>query len=181
MNVYDFIVKDKDDNEFSLKEYEGMVLLIMNSATGCGFTPQYDELQDLYEKYADQGFAILDFPCNQFENQAPGSTEEIITFCSTKFGITFPIFSKINVKGDDAEPLFQYLTEQKGFEGFSSDHQLTPLLEQIVSKKDPDYAGKADIKWNFTKFLINRKGEVIARFEPTEYMYVIEEKIKETL
>ena len=114
MNIYDFKVKDKKGNEVSMNDYKDKVLLIVNTATGCGFTPQYEGLQNLYEKYNDKGFEILDFPCNQFANQAPGTDEEIASFCSARYGITFPQFAKINVNGDDAEPLYKYLKEQQG-------------------------------------------------------------------
>lgn len=181
MNVYDFTVKNANDEEDSLKNYEGEVLLIINSATKCGFTPQYDELQDLYEKYQGQGFTILDFPCNQFHNQAPGTIEEIVTFCDTTFGITFPIFSKIDVNGENAHPLYKYLTSQKGFAGFHEEHKLTPVLKEMLSAADKNYESDPSIKWNFTKFLIDRNGNVVYRFEPTEPLYIVEEKIKELL
>lgn len=181
MSIYDFKVIDNYGTEISLENYKGKVLLIMNSATRCGFTPQYDDLQDLYEKYGDKGFVILDFPCNQFHEQAPEALEDIISFCDTKFGVTFPIFSKIEVNGDGAHPLFNYLKGEKGFAGFREDHELTPVLERILSKEDPDYKNNSDIKWNFTKFLIDKEGHVTERFEPTEEFYVIEEKIKELI
>lgn len=181
MNVYDFKVIDNYGDEVSLEDYKGKVLLIMNSATRCGFTPQYDALQDLYEKYGEDGFVILDFPCNQFGEQAPEEIEEIVTFCDTKFGITFPIFSKVEVNGEGAIPLFKYLKEQKGFEGFDEYHELTPVLEKKLSKSNPDYKNDPSIKWNFTKFLIDRDGNVAERFEPTKDFYEIEEKIKELL
>lgn len=113
MNIYDYKVKDKEGNEVSLKDYEGKVLLVVNTATGCGFTPQFDGLQDLYEKYQNQGFEILDFPCNQFGNQAPGSNEEIASFCDSRYGITFPLFAKIDVNGEKALPLFKFLQNEK--------------------------------------------------------------------
>ena len=181
MNIYDFKVKDVKEEEVSLEKYKGKIVLIINSATKCGFTPQYDELQDLYKKYKDKDFIILDFPCNQFGNQAPGSNEEILSFCDTKFGITFPMFSKIEVNGDNADPLFKYLKSQKGFAGFDEDHKLTPVLKNMLSEADPDYEKDPSIKWNFTKFLIDRSGNVIERFEPTKPLSVVEEKIKELL
>ncbi|KAB1437749.1 glutathione peroxidase [Candidatus Galacturonibacter soehngenii] len=181
MGIYDFKVKKADGDEMSLSEYENKVILIINSATECGFTPQYDALQDLYEKYGQEGFIILDFPCNQFGNQAPGTIEEIASFCDTKFGITFPIFSKIDVNGENASPLFEYLKSQKGFKGFDQDHKLTPVLEEMLGKENPDYKNQPDIKWNFTKFLVDRSGNVVERFEPTTDMYEVEEKIKELL
>jgi glutathione peroxidase len=181
MNIYDFSVKKASGEEISLKEYEGKVILIFNSATRCGFTKQYDDLQDLYEKYGEEGFVVLDFPCNQFGGQAPESDEEIVSFCDASFGITFPIFSKIEVNGDNAHPLFKYLVEEKGFKRFNIDHELTSKLEQIIAKADPNYQKNPTIKWNFTKFLIDRNGNVVERFEPTEDLYVVEEKIRDLL
>jgi glutathione peroxidase len=181
MNIYDFNVENAYGDEVSLKDYEGKVLLIINSATRCGFTPQYDELQDLYEKYGKDGFVILDFPCNQFGNQAPESTEEIISFCDATFGITFPIFSKIEVNGDNASPLFTYLKSQKGFAGFDPEHPLTAMMESFLSRTAPDYEQSSDIKWNFTKFLIDRSGNVVERFEPTADLDEVKHKIVELL
>ncbi|HHU74338.1 MAG TPA: glutathione peroxidase [Clostridiales bacterium] len=181
MNVYDFTVKDRMGNEVSLSEYQGDVLLIVNSATQCGFTPQYDDLEDLYEKYVDEGFIILDFPCNQFGNQAPGTDDEIYSFCESNYGVKFPVFSKIDVKGENAHPLYKYLISQKGFAGFDEDHELTPVLHKMLSEENPDYQNDPNIKWNFTKFLIDRNGNVVDRFEPTEEIYIIEDRIKELL
>ena len=179
MTIYDFEVNDIKEKKVSLDQYKGQVVLIINSATKCGFTPQYDELQDLYEKYKDQGFIILDFPCNQFGGQAPGSNEEILSFCDAKFGITFPMFSKIEVNGDNAHPLYKFLKSQKGFAGFDESHELTPVLKKMMSEADPNYENDPSIKWNFTKFLIDRNGNVAERFEPTESVYVIEDRIQE--
>lgn len=181
MSVYDFTVKNIKEEDLSLKEYEGKVLLIINTATKCGFTPQYDELQDLYEKYKGQGFEILDFPCNQFGSQAPGSNEEIHTFCDANFGITFPMFSKIEVNGDNADPLYKYLVKEKGFAGFDENHELSSVLDNMLSSADADYANKPSIKWNFTKFLVDRNGNVAERFEPTEAIDIIDEKVKELI
>lgn len=181
MKIYDFKANNKYGEEVSLSEYEGKVLLIINSATLCGFTPQYDALQDLYEKYADQGLVILDFPCNQFGNQAPGSDDEIHSFCDANYGVKFPIFSKIDVNGDNAHPLFKYLVSEKGFAGFDEGHNLTSVLDTMLSGADPDYKNKPSIKWNFTKFLIDRKGNVVERFEPTEDLFIVEDKIKALL
>lgn len=177
MNIYDFNVEDAYGDTVSLRDYAGQVILIINSATECGFTPQYDNLQDLYEKYGENGFVILDFPCNQFGHQAPGSNEEIISFCDSRYGITFPIFSKIEVNGDHASPLYVYLKSQKGFDGFDPEHPLTPMLESVLGRIAPNYAQSSDIKWNFTKFLIDREGNVVQRFEPTADMAEVEEKI----
>lgn len=181
MNVYDFNVIDVSGENKSLENYKGKVLLIINSATECGFTPQYDQLQDLYEKYAEAGLEILDFPCNQFGNQAPGSNEEIMTFCSSRFGIKFPIFSKIEVNGENADPLFKYLKSKQGFKGFDLEHPLTPVLENMLGSANPNYANDPDIKWNFTKFLVDNNGEVVDRFEPTTDMNDVEDKVKELL
>ncbi|MDF2871771.1 MAG: glutathione peroxidase [Anaerocolumna sp.] len=181
MAVYDFKVNNYKEEEVGLDKYKGKVLLIVNTATKCGFTPQYDELQDLYEKYKDQGLEILDFPCNQFGAQAPGSNEEIHSFCDAKFGITFPMFSKIEVNGEDAHPLYKYLVEQKGFNGFDEDHELTSVLNEMLGKADPDFAKKPSIKWNFTKFLVDREGKVVARFEPTDNLGIVDEKVRELL
>lgn len=181
MNIYDFKVKDKSGNEIPLSNYEGKVILIINSATQCGFTPQYSTLQSLYEKYAGEGLVILDFPCNQFGNQAPGSDEEIHVFCDSNYGVTFPIFSKVEVKGENAHPLFKYLVSQKGFAGFHEGHPKTPVLDERLSQADPDYKNKPDIKWNFTKFLIDRKGNVVERFEPTMDLFLVEDKIKQLI
>lgn len=181
MNIYDFNAKNKYGEEIKLSEYAGKVILIINSATQCGFTPQYSILQELYEKYASEGFVILDFPCNQFGSQAPGTDEEIHTFCDANYGVKFPIFSKIEVNGDNAHPLYKYLVSEKGFAGFDENHPLTPKLEAKFSVADPDYKNKPSIKWNFTKFLIDRKGNVVERFEPTKDMKEVEDKIKELL
>ena len=181
MNIYDFNVKNTEGAEVSLKDYAGKVILIINSATECGFTPQYDSLQDLFEKYSDEGFVILDFPCNQFGHQAPGSDEEIVSFCDSTYGITFPIFSKIKVNGSDENPLYTYLKSQKGFAGFAPEHPLTPMLESMLERADANYAKSSDIKWNFTKFLIDQQGNVIERFEPTTDIAIVEEQIAELL
>ena len=157
MEIYDFIVKDNKGNEVNLGEYKGKVLLIVNTATGCGFTPQYDGLQDLYEKYKEKGFEILDFPCNQFGEQAPGTAEEIQSFCDARFGITFKQFAKIEVNGENEEPLYKYLKSQK-----------SGLLNE-------------NIKWNFTKFLVDKNGKVVGRFGPAVTPEKIEKSIEGVL
>jgi Glutathione peroxidase len=181
MSIYDFKVTSADGQEVSLEEFKGKVMLILNSATACGFTPQYDGLQDMYEKFADEGFVILDFPCNQFGNQAPGSNEEIVSFCDSKYGVTFPIFSKIEVNGENAEPLYKFLVKEKGFQGFDKENSMSSLLESMLSRTNPKYADEPDIKWNFTKFLIDREGSVVERFEPTADLGYVEEKVRELL
>ena len=164
--VYDFTVKDRKGNEVSLSEYQGKVLLIVNTATGCGFTPHYDPLESMYKDFRDQGFEILDFPCNQFANQAPGTEDENHTFCTMKFGTEFPQFAKINVNGDDADPLYVYLATEKPFSGFGKGLK-NAALKKFSDMNNKTFGDKAYIKWNFTKFLVDRQGNVIARFEPT--------------
>ena len=153
MSVYDFNVKTMQGDEKSLADYKGKVLLIVNTATKCGFTPQYTGLQELYEKYAAKGLEILDFPCNQFANQAPGSDDEIHEFCTGRFGITFPQFDKIDVNGKEQAPLYSWLKSQKG-----------GLLG-------------GDIKWNFTKFLVDRDGNVVARFAPVKTPEALDKEV----
>lgn len=179
MNIYDFSVKTQDGGEVNLSDYKGKVLLVVNTATGCGFTPQYDELQDIYDEFKDKGLEILDFPCNQFGEQAPGDDEEIHSFCTGRYGITFPQFSKVDVNGENAIPLFKWLTENTKFEGFGK-NPMSLILTGVVKKMDKDYKNNGNIKWNFTKFLIDRNGEIVARFEPTD-MKALKEKIKECL
>jgi len=157
MHLYDYEIADVKGNMRKLSEYEGKVLLIVNTATGCGFTPQYDGLQDLYEKYQNKGFEILDFPCNQFGNQAPGSDEEIGSFCSSRYGITFEQFHKIDVNGTNEAPLYTFLKSQK---------------TGVMGSK---------IKWNFTKFLVDRSGNVVERFAPTKTPEAIEKEIEKLL
>lgn len=179
--VYDFAVKDRKGKEVSLKEYANEVLLIVNTATKCGFTPQYDELEKLYEKYHSHGFEVLDFPCNQFGQQAPGTDESIHEFCKLTYGTQFSRFKKIKVNGPDADPLYTFLTSQRGFAGFDMSHPIAHILDDMLSKEDPGYKDKPSIKWNFTKFLINKRGMVVARFEPTEKFETIAHEIEELL
>lgn len=179
MSVYDFTVKAQDGSDVSLSEYKGRVLLIVNTATGCGFTPQYNELQDMYDELKDQGFEILDFPCNQFGDQAPGSNEEIHSFCTLRYSITFPQFAKVDVKGEEAIPLFKWLAANTKFEGFGMS-PMGMMLSGVAKKADRNYKSNGDIKWNFTKFLIGRDGEIVARFEPTD-MKTLRSRIEECL
>lgn len=179
MNIYDFTVKAQDGSEVSLADYKGKVLLIVNTATGCGFTPQYDELQKIYDECKDKEFEILDFPCNHFGEQAPGDDEQIHSFCTGRFGITFPQFSKVDVNGENAIPLYKWLTDNTKFEGFGMS-PMGVMLSGVVKKTDKDYKTNGNIKWNFTKFLIDRSGEIVARFEPTN-MKKLKEKIEECL
>ena len=164
--VYDFTVKGRKGKEVSLSEYAGKVLLIVNTATGCGFTPHYEPLEEMYRELRDKGFEILDFPCNQFAKQAPGSEDEIHEFCTLKFGTEFPQFAKIEVNGENAEPLFAWLATEKPFEGFGKGLK-NAALKKFTEMNNKAFGDKAYIKWNFTKFLIDREGHVLARFEPT--------------
>lgn len=180
-SVYDFNVKNDEGKEVSLSDYKGKVILIVNTATRCGFTPQYKELEELYQKYSQSGLEILDFPCNQFGQQAPGSIEEIHNFCTANFNIHFPQFDKIDVNGDNAHPLFTYLKSKQAFGGFDLNERLGKLLDDMMRKKDPEFDKNPDIKWNFTKFLIDRQGNVIKRFEPTDKMADVEMEIAKAL
>ena len=167
--VYDFTVKDRMGNEVSLSEYSGKALLIVNTATGCGFTPHYEPLEAMYRDLKDKGFEILDFPCNQFANQAPGDADEIHSFCTLKFGADFPQFAKIDVNGNTADPLFAFLATEKPFAGFGKGLK-NAALNKFSDMNNKKFGEKAYIKWNFTKFLIDREGKVLARFEPTADM-----------
>lgn len=177
MNIYDISVKNRKGEDVSLSKFKGKVLLIVNTATGCGFTPQYEGLENLYKKYHEKGLEILDFPCNQFGNQAPGSDDEIHQFCTLKYQTSFDQFAKVDVNGDNQSPLFKYIKDQKGFEGF--DGIKGKILIPIVKAKDPDYKNNNDIKWNFTKFLVDRDGNVVERYESTVEPKKIEDKIVE--
>ena len=176
-SVYDFKVKDYAGQDVSLSDYKGKVLLIVNTATRCGFTPQYKELEALYKKYRGEGLEILDFPCNQFGQQAPGTIQEIHQFCSANFDIQFPQFDKIEVNGANEHPLYTWLKAQKGFSGFDVNDQRGKMMDGMLRKQDADYDKKADIKWNFTKFLVSRDGQVLKRYEPTDKMTDIEADI----
>ena len=179
-NVYEFTVKDRKGNDVSLSDYRGKVLLIVNTATGCGFTPHYDPLEAMYKEMRDQGFEILDFPCNQFAGQAPGSEDEIHEFCTMKFGTEFPQFAKIDVNGDTADPLFAFLATEKPFDGFGKGLKNT-ALNKFSKMNNKKFGDKAYIKWNFTKFLIDRDGNVISRFEPTVDMEDVKNAVKNAL
>ena len=176
-SIYDFKVKDDVGQEVSLSNYKGKVLLIVNTATRCGFTPQYKELEALYEKYRSEGLEILDFPCNQFGQQAPGTIQEIHQFCTVNFNIEFPQFDKIEVNGANAHPLYTWLKAQKGFGGFDANDERGKMMDGMLRRQDADYDKKSDIKWNFTKFLVSRDGRVLKRYEPTDKMTDVEADI----
>lgn len=179
MNLYDFKVVAQDGREVDLAELKGKVVLVVNTATGCGFTPQYTELQEIYDKMHEQGLEILDFPCNQFGQQAPGEDNEIHDFCTGRYGITFPQYTKIDVNGENAIPLYKWITANTKFEGFDGAMKL--ILAPIVKKMDKDYKNNGNIKWNFTKILIDKSGDIVARFEPTASMDRVSAAIKELI
>ena len=179
MNIYDITVLDTKKQPVQLAEYKGKVLLIVNTATGCGFTPQYEALENLYKKYKDQGLVILDFPCNQFGEQAPGTEEEIVSFCQLRYKVSFPQFAKIDVNGENESPVFTYLKEQAPTEEYSGlKAKSTAALLKTISKT---YKKESDIRWNFTKFLLDREGNVVGRFAPTTKPEDIESEILKLL
>ena len=180
MNVYDFTVKTRKGEDVALADFKGKVLLIVNTATGCGFTPQYKELQEIYDADHDKGFEILDFPCNQFADQAPGTDEEIHTFCTGRFGITFPQYAKIDVNGENAIPLYKWLTENTKFDGFGKGPKAL-MMNGVAKKMDKDYKNNGSIKWNFTKILIDREGNIVSRYEPTESMENVKKAVEAAL
>ena len=177
MGFYDQSVTATTGEEISMRDYEGKVVLIVNTATGCGFTPHYKDIEAMYEKYHDQGFEVIDVPCNQFAGQAPESDEEIHEFCTLKYNIQFPQMNKADVNGENAIPLFKYLKDQKGFEGFGKGPKAL-AMGAMLSKIDKGYKNNSEIKWNFTKFVVDREGNVVARFEPTEKMDKIDKYIE---
>ncbi|WP_407424542.1 glutathione peroxidase [Methanobrevibacter sp.] len=179
MSIYDFEVCDGDGNAVSLSRYEGKVLLIVNSATKCGFTPQYRKLNEMYAEFNGEGFEILDFPCNQFGGQAPGTTEEIMEVCRSKWLVPYTIFDKIDVNGENAHPLYEYLKEAQPFKGITG--KGATKLKIVLKAMDRHYNDNDDIKWNFTKFLVDRKGNVVRRFEPTEDLDEVMESIRALL
>jgi glutathione peroxidase len=182
-NIYQFSVLGGTGDTVDLSVYQGKVLLVVNTATQCGFTPQYEELQRLYDLYRDQGFEILDFPCNQFGQQAPGTNEEIHEFCTGNYNITFPQMAKIDVNGADEEqsPLYAWLIAKAPFAGFDTTNPIGARLDQMFRSQDSLFDRTPDIKWNFTKFLIDRDGNVVRRFEPYEGYVPVEAALKQLL
>lgn len=176
MKIYDYSVKKADGSEVSLKDYEGKAMLVVNTATGCGFTNQYDGLEALYKKYNDKGFELLDLPSNQFLNQAPGTNEEIVNFCKINFGTTFETFAKIDVNGENAHPLYKYLKEQA-----PTDIDNGGMANLLMKLKDRFSVTKHEIQWNFTKFLIDKEGNVVGRFAPTVKPEELESHIEKVL
>ncbi|KAA8998780.1 glutathione peroxidase [Paenibacillus spiritus] len=163
--VYDYTARTIRGTEISLGQYRGKVLLIVNTASQCGFTTQYADLQKLYDKYAEQGLVILGFPSNQFGGQEPGTNEEVHTFCQLNYGVTFPLFEKIEVRGEDKHPLYAHLIHEAGFRGFDAANPAARMLKAMLEERNPGDLATDEIKWNFTKFLIDRSGHVAERFE----------------
>ena len=180
MDIYDFSVFEPNGNEVRLSDHKGKVMIIVNTATGCGFTPHYKDLERIYEKFHDKGLEIIDIPCNQFAGQTPGTDEEIHEFCTLKYNTQFPQMKKSDVNGENALPLYTYLKSQKGFEGFGKGVKAV-AMNALLKKMDKDYKNNPDIKWNFTKFVVDRKGSVVARFEPTVSMDKVEKYIEEIM
>lgn len=180
MTIYDYQVPTADGKQLSLEDLKGKVLLIVNTATGCGFTPHYEALEKMYETYHEKGLEIIDVPCNQFGHQAPGNDEEIHQFCTLHYNTKFPQMKKADVNGPGALPLFTYLKTQQGFKGFS-EHKHKAILEKMMAEKDANWQNSPDIKWNFTKFIVDRQGNVVARFEPTADMSEVEKCVSELI
>ena len=180
MRFYDYSVPNTKGEDVSLKDYEGKVVLVVNTATGCGFTPHYKDLESMYEDLHDKGLEILDIPCNQFAGQTPGTDEEIHEFCTLHYNTQFPQMKRSDVNGENQLPLYAFLKEQKGFEGFG----MSPAglaMSAMLEKIDKDYKTNPDIKWNFTKFVVDREGNVVARFEPTADMKKVRECVEQLL
>ena len=180
-NFYDFSVKSQDGKDKNLSDFKGKVVLVVNTASKCGFTPQYAELETLFKKYNDKGFEILDLPCNQFGGQSPESDAETTSFCQLNYGTTFPQMKKVEVNGTNEIPLYKWLKSKFSFGGFDKSHRIGAILDSRLRETNPNYEKSSDIMWNFTKFLIDRKGNVVARFEPTTDMQIVEENIKKFL
>ena len=180
MSFYDYTVKTRTGEDFSLENFRGKVVLVVNTATGCGFTPQYKPLEEMYEKYHERGLEILDIPCNQFAGQTPGTDEEIHEFCTLHYNTQFAQMKKSDVNGENELPLYTFLKSQKGFEGFGKGPTAL-AMSAMLKKFDKDYKNNPAIKWNFTKFLVDREGNVVARFEPTHDMKKVTEAVEALL
>lgn len=179
-SIYSFAVPSSDGSLAHISDYRGKVLMIVNTATGCGFTPQYEWIEKMYRTYNKDGFEVLDFPCNQFGRQAPGSNAEIHSFCTARYDISFTQFAKTEVNGEKELELYTFLKEKQGFKGFGEGKD-AEYIRKLVLKSSPDAENDDSIKWNFTKFLVDRQGNVAARFEPTAELGKIEERIKELI
>ena len=187
MSIYDYSVTNPSGEEVSLSEYKGKVILIVNTATGCGFTPQYKDIEEMYEKFHESGLEVIDIPCNQFAGQTPGTDDEIHEFCTLHYNTQFPQMKKSDVNGENELPLYTYLKSQKGFVGFEfgskglKGKMMATALHAMLLKIDKNYTSNPDIKWNFTKFVVDREGNVAARFEPTADMASVSECIESLL
>ena len=179
-SIYDFSVPQVSGGELKLADFKGKVMIIVNTATGCGFTPHYEPLEKMYEDYHEQGLEIIDIPCNQFGGQTPGTDAEVHEFCTLHYNTKFPQMKKSEVNGENALPVYAYLKSQQGFKGLG-EHKYKEILEQQLEKDDPDFRNNPDIKWNFTKFIVDREGKVVARFEPTADMAEVEKCVKSLL
>lgn len=179
-SFYDYSVTNRNHEEISMKDYQGKVVLVVNTATGCGFTPQYKDLESMYEEFHDQGLEIIDIPCNQFAGQTPGTDDEVHQFCTLKYNTQFDQMTKTDVNGENELPLYTFLKSQQGFKGFGKGPKAL-AMSAMLKKIDKDYKDNPNIKWNFTKFLIDRKGNVVARFEPTEKMETVKQAVQELI
>ena len=178
MSIYDYKLPRADGSEQPMEDFKGKVLLIVNTATGCGFTPHYEPLEQMYKDLHDKGLEIIDIPCNQFLNQAPGTDEEIHQFCTLKYNTEFPQYKKSDVNGENELPLYTYLKSQKGFEGLGKG---AGILSVLLKARDRNYKNNPDIKWNFTKFLVDREGNVVERFEPTHKIEDVRRRVEELI
>ena len=181
MSIYNYLVKKPNGEILSMETYRNKVMLIVNTASQCGFTYQYEDLQKLYERYAEKGLTVLSFPCNQFGEQNPEDGQTTVTQCKTQFGVRYPVFDKINVNGENAHPLFHYLKHEVDCPEFEHETMQQKLLYNHIQQNYPDYLIGRNIRWNFTKFLVDRNGRVIQRFEPDSSFIDIEQAIEANL
>lgn len=179
MSFYDYSVPAPNGEEVSMRSFEGKVVLVVNTATGCGFTPHYKDLQAMYDELHEKGLEIVDVPCNQFGSQTPGTDEEIHEFCTLNYNTTFPQMKKSDVNGENELPLFTYLKSQQGFKGFKGIAAIP--MNTMLKKIDPDFKNNPNIKWNFTKFVVDKTGAVVARFEPTDSMDEVKKCVESLL
>ena len=178
-DFYSFELLTRKNEKCALSNFKGKVVVVVNTATGCGFTPQYEDLEKLYEKFHDKGLEIIDVPCNQFREQAPGTDDEIHSFCQLKYKTKFDQFKKSDVNGPKELPLFKFLKSQQGFKGFTGEK--AKFMTDFLSKENPGFEKNPDIKWNFTKFVVDKTGKVVARFEPTADMKELEACVEKLL
>ena len=181
MKFYDLSARTAEGKEKSMEDYKGKVVVVVNTASKCGFTPQYEDLEKLYKEYKTQGFEVLGFPSNQFMEQEPGNNEEIQQFCKLNYGVSFQIFDKTDVRGKDSHEIFKYLSDNSKFEGFDMNHPTAKVLDSILKEKYPEFLLDDGVKWNFTKFLIDREGNIKGRFEPTTSPLDMKEAIENLL